>query len=409
MVSGAALAAYPTITPPLGCAAGEAFLTGTTYDVARGQIANDLGLLPVVAATTLREGTIGRLYPGDTITMKWTGFGGTECNGEAIGVSLAVKKAPAPAFDQTADQALLLDFAYCGSPEGISGATSCEEANNTLTLTLPGYDEACDYQIDAVIGGPLEIVGPGGSFYGSSFRPNGGPDMLITANNGGPEACATVTKTVSVGEGATDPGNRDYLICLTPAGGEVADAVQDLADDVSCPVGAIAVVLQAGGSKTIEVTPGTTYEISEVLAADDVRVLQPMFTPSTGENLVGLTNIFQCADRGDTEQPSPAVQVGYTVVIDEDCTPPTTPPTVPTTPPTVPTTPPTVPTTPPTVPTTPPTVPTTPPTVPRRRRRSPRRLLRRSPRPCRRRRSLRPPRLRAAAGFPPRRRSRARP
>ena len=89
-------AAYPTITPPLGCAAGEAFLTGTTYDVARGQIANDLGLLPVVAATTLREGTIGRLYPGDTITMKWTGFGGTQCNGEAIGVSLAVKKAPAP-------------------------------------------------------------------------------------------------------------------------------------------------------------------------------------------------------------------------------------------------------------------------------------------------------------------------
>jgi hypothetical protein len=363
VVSGVALAAYPTITPPPGCAAGEAFLTGTTYDIARGQIGIDAGAVNIPGATTLREGTIGRLYPGDTITMHWTGFGGTQCDGDAIGVSLAVKKAPSPTFDPGTDQALLLDFAYCGSPEGISGATSCESANNTLTLTLPGYDEACDYQIDAVIGGPLAVVGPGGSFYGSSFRPNGGPDMLITANNGGPEACTTVTKTVSVSEGATDPGDRDYLICLTPAGGAV-DAVQDLADDVSCPVGAIAVVLKGGESKTIEVTPGTTYEISEVLAADDVRVLQPMFTPSTGENLVGLTNIFECADRGDTEQPSPTAQVGYTVVIDEDCTPPTTPPTIPTTPPTVPTTPPTVPTTPPTVPTTPPTVPTTPPTTP---------------------------------------------
>ena len=64
-------AAYPTVTPPAGCAEGEAFLTGTTYDVARSQIGIDAGADPIVGATTLREDTIGRLYPGDTITMTW--------------------------------------------------------------------------------------------------------------------------------------------------------------------------------------------------------------------------------------------------------------------------------------------------------------------------------------------------
>ena len=136
---------------------------------------------------------------------------------------------------------------------------------------MPGYDEACDYQVDAVIGGPLDDRRSRRVVLRQHVPPERRSRHAHHANNGGPEACTTVTKTVSVDEGATDPGDRDYLICLTPAGEVVADAVQDLADDVSCPVGAIAVVLKGGESKTIEMTPGTTYEISEVLAADDRR------------------------------------------------------------------------------------------------------------------------------------------
>ena len=44
-------------------------------------------------------------------------------------------------------------------------------------------DPACAYQVDAVIGGPLAVVGPNGSFYGNSTRgdangqnPNGDAD-----------------------------------------------------------------------------------------------------------------------------------------------------------------------------------------------------------------------------------------
>ena len=181
--------AYPSIAIPAGCLDGEAFLVGETYTKNGGQ-----------AFPSLREGEgIGEFAPGDIIVMKWTSFAGGDACATQVGVSLAVKSSTSPDFDPTIDQALLLNFAYCGP-----GGTSCAVAGNTLTITMPPVDEgvnqhpdlppACAYQVDAVLGGPLAVVGPAGSFYGSSLRTNGGPNMLISANNGGPVTCVPTTR-----------------------------------------------------------------------------------------------------------------------------------------------------------------------------------------------------------------------
>ena len=189
---------YPQAPIPNGCNAGSAFLDGALYSVQRGSAGQAANAPPVANSNTLNEGAIGRLYPGDTITMTWVGFAPQGCNGEAIGVSLAVKSASSPSFDPSVDQALLRAFAYCGA-----GGTPCGGeggAGNRLSLVMPGEDEACNYQVDAVIGGPLNVVGPAGSFYNDSTRgangknPAGG-NRLITSNNGGPGTCESTTTT----------------------------------------------------------------------------------------------------------------------------------------------------------------------------------------------------------------------
>ncbi len=149
---------YPQTPIPNGCNVGSAFLDRALYSVSRGSAGQAANAQPVANATTLNEGTVGRLYPGDTITMTWVAFAPPGCNGEAIGVSLAVKSASSPSFHPEDDQALLRAFAYCGV-----GGTPCGGqggAGNRLSLVMPGEDEACNYQVDAVIGGPLNVVGP---------------------------------------------------------------------------------------------------------------------------------------------------------------------------------------------------------------------------------------------------------
>ena len=88
-------------------------------------------------------------------------------------------------FDPNDNQHLLLPFAYCGP-----GGADC---NGSLTLTVPAANVACNFQIDAVLGPPLNNVGPNGSYYNSSSRQDhnkpwgtnaGGTNMLISANNG---------------------------------------------------------------------------------------------------------------------------------------------------------------------------------------------------------------------------------
>jgi len=124
------------------------------------------------------------LHAGDVVTMTWTGFG-EGC--DAAGISLSAKRAFDNFFDPNDNQHLLLPFSYCGP-----GGAACA---GSLTLTVPAANVACNFQIDAVLGPPLNNIGPNGSYYGSALRkqtgkPYGdGTNMLISANNGGQSHC----------------------------------------------------------------------------------------------------------------------------------------------------------------------------------------------------------------------------
>ena len=50
---------------------------------------------------------------------------------------------------------------------------------------MPPRTIACNWQVDAVAGTPLAVVGPNGSFYSGASRGDNGPSTLISANNGG--------------------------------------------------------------------------------------------------------------------------------------------------------------------------------------------------------------------------------
>ncbi|MEY2457184.1 MAG: hypothetical protein QOK06_2278 [Acidimicrobiaceae bacterium] len=187
---------YPdAITPslfPAGCSArGPAILTGTTFTV-NGVSAPDLGSFTLSA--------------GDTVTMTWTGFA-PGC--DTVGISLSAKRADAPFFQPGVNQELIPPFGYCGP-----GGSACDPATG-LSLTVPARRVACNFQLDAVIGPPLSVVGPGGSFYDSSIR-GSGSNMLISSNNGG----AGVNCGVANPQAAVAPscGTGAILIDLTNTG-----------------------------------------------------------------------------------------------------------------------------------------------------------------------------------------------
>jgi len=138
---------------------------------------------------------------GDTITMTWESVS-SDCDPEPGNtpspVSLAMKATPSGFFDQTANQPLVYPWAVAFVTAGEGGS---------VTLTLPSLVDSpypgCSGQLDAVVGLPLSVVGPGGSFYGSALR-GGGPNMLVSAWNGTYELCAAeVTTTTTPEEDST--------------------------------------------------------------------------------------------------------------------------------------------------------------------------------------------------------------
>jgi hypothetical protein len=172
--SGAQSASPPSITDyanyplglgiiPAGCTTqGAGILTGTQYSMNGGAPVGDLAAL-------------GQIPADATITMTWTGYAP---NCEGIGVSLSRKIAQQVGFSE-ADNQYLNAWSYCG-PQG----NPC--TGMTLTLDLSQAAPVACYQMDANVGPPLQIVGPGGAFYSI----NGEFNTLLSANNGGAEPCA---------------------------------------------------------------------------------------------------------------------------------------------------------------------------------------------------------------------------
>ena len=89
------------------------------------------------------------------------------------------------------DNQTLVSFDSCGGD-----GPSCTNPNGgfgPLTITVPPLSVTCNFQVDSVIGPPLQVVGPDGSYYSQDSRKaNGkpsGPNMLISAHNGGAGDC----------------------------------------------------------------------------------------------------------------------------------------------------------------------------------------------------------------------------
>lgn len=145
-----------------------------------------------VTAPSLRDFD---LQAGDLVTMTWAGFA-PGCEG--IGVSLSVKKTNLPFFDPQDNQQLLRPYDYCG-PGGVPCGVG-PDGRYRLSLAVPPVEVTCNFQFDAAIGPPLEIVGPEGSYYSTGTRvangKPGGPNMLISASNGGIGDCEQAVTSI---------------------------------------------------------------------------------------------------------------------------------------------------------------------------------------------------------------------
>jgi hypothetical protein len=150
-------------------------VTGVAFSVNGQPTTGDLGALPELAA-------------GDAVTMSWAGVT-PACVGSAI--SLAVKDAPAPIFDPAVDQPI--------TPGGYT-VTFLTAGAGSVTLIMPDltpFGHACAYQMDAVVGLPLAIVGPSGSFYSAASRGDNRRTTLISFRNSAYEVCTTQETTTT--------------------------------------------------------------------------------------------------------------------------------------------------------------------------------------------------------------------
>lgn len=161
-------ATYPAALPD-GCPDGPGALVGTRFSSSTGAEANDLRQLPVTA--------------GAQVTMSWSSFA-PGCTGPdgtpLVSVSMAVHLAESATFDPTVDQPLLPGWTSCG---GQAGACTQVGGRFQLSVTVPPIAVACAAQLEAVLGAPLAVVGPSGSFYSALLRGDDRPTMLISATN----------------------------------------------------------------------------------------------------------------------------------------------------------------------------------------------------------------------------------
>ena len=98
------------------------------------------------------------------------------------------------------------------APGGYNVATLTDGAGS-VSLVLPDLfplGNSCNYQVDAIVGVPLAVVGPGGSFYSESVRGDGRRTTLVSFRNGAYSICAaqTTSSTTSTTTTTTAPPRR---------------------------------------------------------------------------------------------------------------------------------------------------------------------------------------------------------
>ena len=190
---------YPPALPD-GCPDGAAALEGLTFDNGRGLVVDDLRQFPPLAI-------------GDVVTMSWSGFapGCAAPDGTPlVTVALIANHSQTLDFDPSQDEALLPGWDGCG----LDGPACTQvDGRYQLQLTVPMPPTGpCYLQIDAILGRPLAVIGPSGSFYSGIIRPPAyeGPSMLVSATNFGTDCTVPETPTVpETRHGPRDPhGSR---------------------------------------------------------------------------------------------------------------------------------------------------------------------------------------------------------
>jgi len=173
------------------------------------------------------------IQPNNRVVIRWTGW---TAGCEGLTISFPLKATNEDHFDITDDQALIREpngpyvFPFCNTgpdpcpaPAGVGG--------NELSTVIPQMNVVCGYQLDVIIGGPLETVGPRGSYYQDfiraqavamglgTFNPNA-PNMLVDAANGA-MPCTTGQRVPIdkqwIGTGSTPPSNvpPEFLLTVT--------------------------------------------------------------------------------------------------------------------------------------------------------------------------------------------------
>jgi LPXTG-motif cell wall-anchored protein len=229
-------ASYPSPLPA-GCPGGETSLLGVQFDNGRGNTASDLRQLP--------------LRSGDTLTMTWDGFA-PGCEG--LAVTLAVYSTHGEQFDPHTDETLVTHVSWTDGP-------------NVLSLVVPsaGTDDVCYLQVDAVLGAPLAVIGPNGTYYNSVLRPDEGPNNLVSAKNFAAE-CTEPAPTPAP-EVPTTPPPAEPAPDDTPVDTPVDTPTETPAPEAEAPVDVDAVVTPP---TTPPVTPTTTAPVVEAEAVSTV-------------------------------------------------------------------------------------------------------------------------------------------
>lgn len=195
-VVGAPVTDYANYPSPLpdGCPDGPAAVVGARFDNGRGGEEADLRRLP--------------LRPGDTLRVSWDDFA-EGCTGPSgaplIAVSLHAYDLATPTFVMNVDQQLLDGWVACGA--GLGACTRGADGRYELSIPVPGPAQSsqCNTQMGFVIGLPLAVVGPSGSYYNALLRNDDRPSMGIGATNFAIPNCVPGVAGTATGPTAPPP------------------------------------------------------------------------------------------------------------------------------------------------------------------------------------------------------------
>ncbi|MPY93827.1 MAG: hypothetical protein GEV08_12415 [Acidimicrobiia bacterium] len=217
-------AAYPGPLPD-GCPDGAEAVVGVRYTNGRGGEASDLRKLD--------------LAPGDTLTVHWDDFapGCTGTDDEPlVAVSLSAYDSPTPEFDMGVDQQLLDGWTACGA--GLEPCPPGEGGGYALSLAVPGpaVSQLCNTQMEFVIGLPLAVVGPSGSYYNAVLRNDARPSMGIGATNFPIPDCVPGTSPTTASPPTTTPPTTAPPTTLPEVGPVEVESSQVTAPPEVAPV-----------------------------------------------------------------------------------------------------------------------------------------------------------------------------